>query len=130
MCISHVDFRQFVTKAPDILWKVLESLTSRMRRQNNEILELSFRDVPYRLLRVLVQLAEKHGRPGTDGLVIALSLTPATLAGMVGTNVERVSRLLHRFQIDGLVRNVDADRLLVPDFTVLRRALEYATDWS
>jgi len=130
LCISHTDFRRFVVGAPDILWKVLESLTARMRRHNSEIIELSFRDVPYRMLRVLVQLAEKHGQPNADGLVIPLSLTPAALSGMVGSNVERVSRLLHRFQIDGLVRPLEADRLLVPDFKALKRALEYATDWS
>ena len=130
LCISHMDFRRFVSNAPEVLWKVLESLTARMRRQNSEITELSFRDVPYRLLRVLVRLAEKHGKPSADGLVIALSLTPATLAGMVGSNVDRVSRLMHRFQGDGLVRPLGGSRLLVPDFVALKRALESEADWS
>jgi CRP/FNR family cyclic AMP-dependent transcriptional regulator len=128
--ISHIDFRQFVAGAPDILWKILESLTSRMRNQIAEVRELSFRDVPYRLLRVLVRLAEKHGKPAADELVIGLSMTPATLSGMVGTSPERVSRLLHRFQADGLVRHADADHLLIPDMKALRRALEYSADWS
>ena len=79
---------------------------------------------------MLVRLAEKHGKPSSDGLVIALSLTPATLSGMVGSNVDRVSRLMHRFQGDGLVRPLGGSRLLVPDFVALKRALESEADWS
>jgi CRP/FNR family transcriptional regulator len=130
LSINHVDFRQFAAGAPGILWKILESLTSRMRSQIGEVRELSFRDVPYRLLRVLVRLADKHGIPVAEGSVIGLSITPATLSGMVGTSPERVSRLLSRFQQEGLVRHADSDHLMIPDLTALRRALEYSTDWS
>jgi len=130
MCMSHVDFRKFVAQAPEILWKVLESLTGRMRKQTAEMMELSFRDVPYRLLRVLVSLAEKHGKQSGDGWLIGMSITPATLASMVGANTERVSRLMHRFQLEGLVHNVDKEHLSIPDLKALKRALEYATDWS
>jgi CRP/FNR family transcriptional regulator, cyclic AMP receptor protein len=130
LCLSHVDFRKFCKGAPDILWKVLESLTGRMRRQTNEMMELSFRDVPHRLLRVLVNLAEKHGKQTPDGVAIQLAISAATLAGMAGSSPERVSRLMHRFQGEGLVRNTDADHILVPDLDALKRALEYAQDWS
>jgi CRP/FNR family cyclic AMP-dependent transcriptional regulator len=129
LSIGHLDFRKFAWGAPEILWKVLESLTSRMRSQIGEVMELSFRDVPYRLLRVLVSLAEKHGKEGPDGIAIA-AVDSASLSGMVGTNNERISRLLHRLQADGLVRYIDAEHLVIPDVKALRRALEYSTDWS
>ncbi len=130
LSISHKDFRQFTNKSPDILWKVLESLTERMRRQNAEQLEYAFRDVPYRLLKVLAQLADKHGETTPQGCKLKLKLKPSDLAGMVGAHPNRIERLLAKFQNEGLIKIASGEEMLIPDAKALRRALEYAADWS
>lgn len=130
LSISHKDFRQFVTNSPDVLWKVLESLTERMRRGNEEQLAIAFRDVPYRLLRTLSRLVDKHGETTAEGTRIKVKLTPEALSGMVTAQADRVSRILHRFNAEGLIRSTDDGTVIIPDVTALKRSVEFVKDWS
>ncbi len=129
--ITHKDFRQFVSTRPEILWKVLAALCERVRKTSTSMLELSSRDVPYRLLAALNQLAEKHGQVAADGSCrINLKFGVQDLAAMAGSNPEIVSRLLQRYQQDGLIEMGKNKQLIIPDPAALSRALEFASEWS
>jgi CRP/FNR family transcriptional regulator, cyclic AMP receptor protein len=128
--ISRGDFRDFVSTRADILWKVLASLCDRVRKTSSDMLELSSREVPYRLLAALSQLAEKHGQVAADGsCLIGGSFGINDLVAMVGSSREVVSRLLHRYQEEGLVE-LGKNKLIIPDPKALARALEYSSEWS
>lgn len=127
LSISHRDFRHFVGEAPDVLWKVLESYTNRMRAQTRELMEFSRQDVSTRLASVLLKLADKHGRAGDGGTIIPLSLTPDSLAEMVASRADRVEGLLNRWQSEGLIITSPSQLTLV-DVTTLRRSLEYTQE--
>jgi len=129
LSISRRDFEKFVAEHPEFLWKVVETLCEKVRHVSGEMMEMSFREVPYRLLRLLVQLCDQHGQASPEGTRIGIKLTSADLAGMVGASRESVSRLLAQFQDQGLIR-LDRGQLVVPDPKALSRALEYASDWS
>jgi CRP/FNR family transcriptional regulator, cyclic AMP receptor protein len=103
---------------------MLTAFAERIRCMNEDVLDLSFRDVPYRLLHVLSELVERHGEAGPDGWRIAMPLSARDLASMVGSNSETVGRLLDRFETDGLVRRAGAN-WVVPDPKALTRTLEY-----
>jgi CRP-like cAMP-binding protein len=130
LVFHHRDFRECVRRNPELLWKVLEALCANTRRQSDQLLDMTFRDVPYRLLRHLVRLVEKHGVREAGGTRIDIKLSSHDLAGMVGTNPERVSRLLQRLQSDGLLAVGSDDYLVVPDAHALERSLEYVKDWA
>ena len=129
LSISRPDFQAFAAERPEFLWKVIESLCEKLRRTSDDMVDQSFRDVPYRLLRALDQLCAKYGEATPEGCRIALKLGTKDLASMVGSNLETVSRLLSQFQEDGLVR-LERNHVVVPDPKALARALEYASDWS
>ena len=130
LAISHGDFRSFVESHPEALWKVTEALCERIRNMSDEMVNVTLRDVPYRLLRALNQLVERHGEASADGKGARLStrLSVQELAGMIGASPDRVSRLLDKFHADGLVQL--GEHLAVPDVKALKRSLEYAQDWS
>jgi CRP-like cAMP-binding protein len=48
---------------------------------------------------------------------------------MVGSSKDVVSRLLHRYQEEGLIE-LGNNKLIIPDPKVLARALEYSSQWS
>jgi CRP/FNR family transcriptional regulator, cyclic AMP receptor protein len=128
--ISHKDFRDFVSTRSEILWKVLEALCERVRKTSTGMLELSSREVPYRLLAALSQLAEKYGQVAADGsCLISENFGINDLVAMVGSSREVVSRLLHRYQEEGLIE-LGTHKLIIPDPKALGRALEYSTGWS
>lgn len=125
LVLTRKDFQAFGEKHPAVLWELLATFAERMRRMNEDVLDMSFRDVPYRVLRVLSQLLDRHGETTADGRRISLPLTVRELASMVGSNSETVGRLLDRYETDGLVKR-DGSHWIVPDSNALTRALEYA----
>ena len=125
LVLTRKDFQAFGDKHPAVLWELLATFAERMRRLNEDVLDMSFRDVPYRVLRVLSQLIERHGESTDDGWRISLPLTVSDLASMVGSNPDTVGRLLDHYETDGLVRR-DGPHFIVPDKKALTRALEYA----
>ncbi len=129
--ITQRDFRQFVATRPEVLWKVLASLCERVRKTSTGMVELTSREVPYRLLAALNQLAENHGEVAADGSCrINLKFGAPDLAAMVGSNPEIISRRLHRYQEDGLIEMGKNRQLIIPDPSALSRALEFASEWS
>ena len=127
--ISHKDFRQFVASRPEILWKVLEALCERIRKTSTGMLELSSREAPYRLLAALNHLAENYGQVTADGsCLISGKFGVQDLAAMAGCSREIVSRILHRYQEEGLIEL--GKQLIIPDPKALARALQYSSEWS
>ena len=99
-------------------------MCERIRKINEDVLDLSFKDVPYRVLHLLSQLLNRHGESGPDGWRVTMPLS-AAISSMVGSNTETVGRLLDRYESEGLVRR-DGENWLIPDQGALTRALEYA----
>ncbi len=129
--ISQKQFREFVATRPDVLWKVLASLCERVRKTSASMLELTSRDVPYRLLAALNQLAEKHGQVAAHGAcMINIKFGVDELAAMVGSNRDIVSRLLRRFEQDGLIELGKNKQIIIPDQAALTKALDFASEWS
>jgi CRP/FNR family transcriptional regulator, cyclic AMP receptor protein len=126
LVLTRRDFERFASEHPDFLFKLLQSMCERVRRINEDVLDLSFKDVPYRVLRLLSQLVARHGESGPDGWRIRMPLSVRELSSMVGSNTETVGRLLDRYESDGLVRR-QGPNWLVPDQGALNRALEYAS---
>jgi len=138
LSLTHREFRALVSRSPEVLWTMMQSLTKRMRTQNQELLQLTCAEVPRRLLTVLSRLASRHGDPVGAGRRISFALRPSDLAGMIASTSARVDRLLLRFEGEGLIvrtgaggRSQDGDapeHIFVPDLEALRRANEYAPD--
>jgi CRP/FNR family cyclic AMP-dependent transcriptional regulator len=129
LSITHRDFRGFATGSPEILWKVLESLCERLRKTTEDVTDIAFRDVPYRLLKALIELAETSGQKHKDGVKIVAHVSSQDLANRVAANPQRVTRLMGRFQDESLIQ-VEDDGLVVPDMKALKKALEISQDWG
>ncbi|MBK5256827.1 MAG: Crp/Fnr family transcriptional regulator [Vicinamibacteria bacterium] len=125
LVLTRKDFQAFCDKNPSVLWMLLQAFAERMRRMNEDVLDMSFRDVPYRVLRMLTQLVDRHGTSGPNGWTISMQMSVKDMASLVGSNAEIVGRLLDGFESDGLIKR-DRASWIVPDPKALNRALEYA----
>ena len=98
------DFSRIASQHPSILFAILRVLAGRLRQAQEEITSLSLKNVTARLSGRLLELADRHGEPVPDGVMINLPLNRQELGSLVGTSRETVTRLLHQFQREGVLR--------------------------
>ncbi|HME26860.1 MAG TPA: Crp/Fnr family transcriptional regulator [Acetobacteraceae bacterium] len=107
-------FLPFLRQREDLCLRLLAVLCSRLRRTSTALEEIALFDLPVRLARVLLKLAEDYGRPGPTGTRIDLKLSQRDLSNLVAASRESVNKLLRAWRETGTVELEDG-------FIVLRR---------
>ena len=93
--IWRADFLQILAENFSITKKLLATLSRRLRTASNRIESLATMDVYGRLARFFLDLAREHGKPLDNGYVSVTRPTHQSIANMIGTSRETVSRLIH-----------------------------------
>lgn len=101
--ISSDRFRAFLDEHPIAARQLMAVVTDRMRAADRKRLELAACSVKERLARLLLELAQHHGEPVPDGVLVRVPLTQAELAGAVGSSRESVTRLLRELRERGYI---------------------------
>jgi CRP/FNR family transcriptional regulator/CRP/FNR family cyclic AMP-dependent transcriptional regulator len=91
----------FLERHPQSMPRLLKVFTAYIRQMDSALAEAAFLDIPGRVARKLLALAESHGERTPEGVRIEMKLSQRTLAGMVGASRENVNRSLRRFIIRG-----------------------------
>ena len=117
------EFMSYLSDNPDFTLHVLKTLARHIRRLNTQLADIFFLDLPGRLARVLLNLAEQYGRKMPDGTLIDLSLTQTDLAEMTGATRVSINKALGRFRRAGWIR-VNGRRVTVLDRQALEELIE------
>jgi CRP-like cAMP-binding protein len=75
----------------------------RFTQMQNRFQELATQRVERRVARALMRLVRQFGRRTADGVLIDVALSREDLAQMTGTNLYTVSRILSKWEGDGLI---------------------------
>ena len=105
---------------PEVSKALLAALAQRLRRTNEHLADLVFTDVPGRVAKALLDLAERFGRPVEDGVMVSHDLTQEELAQLVGASRETVNKALADFASRGWLK-LEARAVLLHDVDRLRR---------
>jgi CRP-like cAMP-binding protein len=98
LVLRRDDFQQQVNQHPSIAVKLLKVLVQRLRRADAKIGGLVLLDVNGRVAKLLLDLADEGGGPR-----ITRKLTHHTIAQMIGSSRETVSRAMRELSDRGLV---------------------------
>lgn len=116
--LSQSSLRPWINDRPEIAEQLLRVLARRLRRTNDALADLIFTDVPGRVAKALLALAERFGSTDGTGLRVHHDLTQEELAQLVGASRETVNKALADFASRGWLRVesravtiLDADRL-------------------
>ncbi len=120
LTLHRDDFLDFLDNNPVFARHVLHILAVRIRHLNSQISDIFFLDLPARLARTLLFLAQQHGKQVNKGVRIDLSLTQTDLAEMTGATRVSINKALGRFRRSKWVQ-VDGRQLTILD----RAALEH-----
>jgi CRP-like cAMP-binding protein len=101
---------------PEVAAQLLRALARRLRRTNDSLADLVFSDVPGRVAKALLDLANRFGRRTSEGILVAHELTQEELAQLVGASRETVNKALADFAARGWLRLEPRSVLLIePD---------------
>jgi CRP-like cAMP-binding protein len=114
LVVERRHFVPFLRQNEDLYLRLLAVLCSRLRRTSMALEEIALFDLPVRLARVLLKLAEDYGRPSAGGTRVDLKLSQRDLSNLVASSRESVNKQLRLWRESGAVDMADG-------FIVLRR---------
>ncbi len=125
VCIIHKnDFQKLVQEYPDIGLKVMEVLCQRLDRLENTVETMGTRTVSARVSSVLLEFADKFGKPSSEGTIVDLPLSREGIANYVGLTRETVSRKMSSMQDEGLIEMIGNKKVLLLNRPALEKSLE------
>ena len=83
-------FKQLITRDPKLSLKIIGSLVKWLSHMRNALTDLTLKEVPARFASYVISLPADPAKP------IKINISKTTLAQMLGTTKETLSRLLHR----------------------------------
>ncbi|HWS24210.1 MAG TPA: Crp/Fnr family transcriptional regulator [Anaerolineales bacterium] len=107
-CVLVIDrdsFQKILKRYPTVALSLIEIMANRLRAANERVKQLSALTVEARIAITLLMLLKKLGSRKGKEVLLQVPLTREDLAGMVGATPESTSRVMSRFQKDGLIRS-------------------------
>ena len=111
LALSRADFLAVLRRSPDLAMAVIQELTRRLRRVDDQASSLSFQRVEERTKGLLLRLAKQD--PQRAGRRVTPSLTHQQIADMIGTSRETVTRALKGLKEGGWLEQ-EGKKYLVP----------------
>ncbi|MCT1451647.1 MULTISPECIES: CRP-like cAMP-activated global transcriptional regulator GlxR [unclassified Corynebacterium] len=130
VCVTEVQaatmdsemLRTWINDHPEISQQLLRVLARRLRRTNASLADLIFTDVPGRVAKTLLQLANRFGTQEGSGLRVNHDLTQEEIAQLVGASRETVNKALATFAQRGWIRLEGKSVVIVDTEHLARRA--------
>jgi CRP/FNR family transcriptional regulator, cyclic AMP receptor protein len=120
MSLTHDEMLRWLHGRPEVARGLLLQLASRLRKVSDVVADLVFSDVPGRVAKALLDLAQRFGRTADDGVHVHHDLTQEELAQLVGASRETVNKALADFVHRGWIQ-LQGKSVVVLDEERLRR---------
>ncbi|WIM67934.1 CRP-like cAMP-activated global transcriptional regulator GlxR [Corynebacterium breve] len=130
VCVTEVQaatmnsdlLKKWIDEHPSISQQLLRVLARRLRRTNASLADLIFTDVPGRVAKTLLQLANRFGQQEGGALRVNHDLTQEEIAQLVGASRETVNKALATFAHRGWIRLEGKSVLIVDTEHLAKRA--------
>ncbi len=120
--LNRKDFLVYVLNNETAVRSILGALSRRLRKADDFLEDIFFLNVPARLAKKLIELAESGGFKENPSATIDLTVTQRELAGMVGATRESVNKALRTFREKKLI-SLSGNTLRIHDVDALRKKI-------
>lgn len=93
-CFNRQQFETLIQQNPGFAVKIISYLGQKLYQSFRQAGEVAGVSVKEKLMRVLIRLADEHGRKVSGGTLIDLKITQQELAEMVGASRVMVAQIL------------------------------------
>lgn len=119
LTLDREPFVAILERHPQVATALLGVLGDRLRRTDELIQDVLFLDLPGRLAKQLLALADERGVETAEGIRIDLRLSQSELAAIIGATRESVNRCLNAYADRGIL-HLDRDTITLRTPDVLR----------
>ena len=120
LAVAASDFRRFLEEHPRAAIALIVMLSRRLRDADRKRVEFAAEDTMTRVAARIVELSERFGGEGSEGLEIELPISQEELAGWTGCSRDSVVKALQSMRGLGWIET-QRRRILVRDVDALRR---------
>jgi CRP-like cAMP-binding protein len=117
--LSRERLRAHLLASPQLAYNFMQALALRVRYSTLQVGTLTLHDVPSRLARKLLELAQGYGRVTAGGVKIDMTLTQSDLASLIGATRESTNKALGNFKRGGVIR-MEQNQITIIDPDALR----------
>lgn len=121
--IPKSGFQTLLSEKPGIGLKIMQELVARIERLENAVENMGTKSVENRISSVLLEFAEKYGRPHSKGTLVELPLSREGIASYIGVARETVSRKMTLLQDEGIIEMVGNKKVIIIDIDELREEI-------
>jgi CRP/FNR family transcriptional regulator, cyclic AMP receptor protein len=100
---THEGFLACLRDRPTVAIALLRQFAVRLRDAEAARITYATMDVAQRVAALLVRLADQHGSPSPEGVVVGMPLTQQDIANNIGGSRRAVSRALQAFRDRGML---------------------------
>lgn len=122
LTLDREPFVAILARHPEVANGLLTTLGNRLRRTDALIQDILFLDLPGRIAKQLLALADERGVRQGGGVRIDLRLSQTELASIIGTTRESVNRCLNAFADRGFIA-IDRDAITILNREGLRERI-------
>lgn len=101
--IPRRDFEEFLSKNPDLSFKITKWIGLKLRKIESRLEKLLFKDVRMRILTLLQDLASTYGRDTPEGKEISLKISHQDIANLIGSTRETVTLEINNLKKSGQI---------------------------
>ena len=103
LVIEKRDFLPFLEKNPKVAIQLLSTMARRLRTTDEHFEDIFFRNLPGRLAKKFIGLAEDYGNETDNGIEIDLKLSQGEIGKLTGATRESINKQMRAWEADGLI---------------------------
>ncbi|HEX7010086.1 MAG TPA: Crp/Fnr family transcriptional regulator [Phycisphaeraceae bacterium] len=103
LCWRREAMERLMDRHPRLARNAMRLMVGRIRELQQRVVELATERVEQRVARAILRLVRQAGKRTSEGVLLEMPLSRQDLAALTGTTLYTVSRLLNRWQEQGLV---------------------------
>jgi CRP-like cAMP-binding protein len=123
LLIDRRELFPFLRRHPDAAIKLLEVLALRVQNLTTRMEDTTFLNLPPRLGKRLLELAERYGKRTSEGLRIEMKINQSELGDLVSTTRESINKQFRAWSEEG-VAAMSGGYVTILDEEALRRIVE------
>jgi len=123
LLIDRRELFPFLRRHPDAAIKLLEVLALRVQKLTAMMEDTTFLNLPQRLGKRLLDLAERYGKRTPEGVRIEMKINQTELGDLVATTRESINKQFRAWSEDG-VASMSGGYVTILDEDALRRVVE------